>query len=74
MSDAWLPIETAPRDGTVVIVGKASGYRIAWASSAYWFDRGSDERGRYAGWTDGFDTLAAPTHWMPMPPPPHAPA
>lgn len=75
MSDTvWLPIETAPHDGTVIIVGKASGAVMAWASNAYWFDREYDDRGQYCGWTDGFDTLSHPTHWMPLPPPPHDPA
>jgi len=61
----WQPIETAPKDGTRIIVAKQSGYVMAWASSAYWFDRE-----KYSGWTDGVDTLATPTHWMPLPAPP----
>ena len=69
-SDGWQPIETAPKDGTRIIVAKQSGYVMAWASSAYWFERQYKDREKYSGWTDGFDTLATPTHWMPLPAPP----
>jgi|688.fasta_scaffold191249_7 hypothetical protein len=78
MSD-WQPIETAPKDGTRIIVGKESGYVMAWASSAYWFNREpcrhspACKPGTHVGWTDGFDTLSAPTHWMPLPAPPVQP-
>jgi len=76
----WRPIETAPKDGTRIIVGKHAGYVMAWASSAYWFDqppyrhgpkfKGTRGTERRRGWTDGMDTLATPTHWMPLPAPP----
>jgi hypothetical protein len=68
--EGWQPIETAPKDGTRIIVAKQSGYVMAWASSAYWFERQYKDREKYSGWTDGFDTLATPTHWMPLPAPP----
>jgi hypothetical protein len=58
----WQPIETAPKDGTAVIVycpakgvhvGNRRSDRVGWYSV----------RGAY---------LCKPTHWMPLPPPPEA--
>ena len=77
MTSEWLDIETAPKDGTRIIIGKAAGYVMAWASSAYWFNREpcpckppKCKPGTHQGWTDGCDTLGTPTHWMPLPEPP----
>lgn len=71
----WRPIETAPKDGTRIIVGKAVDGDMWWASSAYWFHEPCPHQprckpGTHQGWTNGADTLAPPTHWMPLPPPP----
>jgi hypothetical protein len=61
----WQPIETAPKDGTDVLL---------WVPDGTYFSlmmTGSYE-GEDMGWCDnargspGFD----PTHWMPLPPPP----
>ena len=74
--ELWQPIETAPKDGTRIILGKAAGYVMAWAGSGYWFNREPCPHhppckpGTHTGWTDGLDTYATPTHWMPLPPPP----
>jgi len=62
----WIPIETAPKDGREILlarvgqneVGKDLG--IWWCCSGFWSDK----------WTDGIDSLANPTHWMPLPQPP----
>ncbi len=81
----WQPIETAPKDGTVVDV---------WIdSSRYsdcWFGRPTHmcgEAGKYCdccptydGWCDIFGYLTgedgrkteSPSHWMPLPPPPRS--
>jgi len=67
----WPPIETAPEDGTPVLVGNA---RHVWISSRC--------TGEFAGPsiggapTSGHDWFGCedrgrPTHWMPLPPPPH---
>lgn len=67
----WQPIETAPRDGTIVLIGAAGKvprvYAAAWAGDADFpwtiFD-GSHESD---GWHD-----SGPTHWMSLPAAPDA--
>lgn len=69
MSNEWLPIETAPRDGTTIVV-----WPPTWAgttSCAYW---NSDEYARsprpYWRRFDAFSVTASrqksPTHWRPV--------
>jgi hypothetical protein len=57
----WRPIETAPKDGTVVLVFAAArdGLSAFQCTAAYHED---------AGWC--VDELREATHWMPLPPPP----
>lgn len=77
----WQPIETAPKDGTVIIcaaIGHSNRFdgdtmeviedqtpRVWWASSGWW----SDKYGRF--W-DGLEPsgFASLSHWMPLPEPP----
>lgn len=76
----WQPIESAPRDGTVILLcaGKAQ------PCAGMWFDKPGFEYGRcwlcfdpegvFAG-DDELDAYMAsgwynPTHWMPLPEPP----
>jgi hypothetical protein len=60
----WLPIETAPKDGTCVLVVSCG--RVVTASfskySEKWFD----------GCLNDLDGTEQPTHWMPLPAPPEA--
>lgn len=61
----WMPIETAPRDGTRVLVYIEGG-------GLYWriIARTLDESG---GWyTDPGKHHVQPTHWQPIPAPPEA--
>lgn len=64
----WQPIETAPKDGTCILIANGADMAVAF----------SDPDNEFA-WTldDGHDfsrclrrALAEPTHWMPLPPPP----
>ncbi|HYF54177.1 MAG TPA: hypothetical protein VEA41_07955, partial [Salinarimonas sp.] len=80
---SWEPIETAPKDGTEIIVGVD--IATVWiARNAWWDDgeawdtQGFDSQAEAAGWWSptssvGQQKLAGlyePTHWMPMPAPP----
>lgn len=80
----WLPIETAPKDGKVVLLGYHNSHgnwrtmRGCWLSKDYIDEYWEDPEGVDAGW---FETPVEaedppncwptdPTHWMPLPPPP----
>jgi Protein of unknown function (DUF551). len=62
----WLPIETAPKDGTWVLVHTGE---YTHPISAFWF--------KYNGlayWRDyNLDVVDEITHWMPLPKPPVTP-
>lgn len=66
----WQPIETAPKDGTRVLIASGTDVVLAffdnnagmWCENEYdnlWW--GPTDTARYDG----------PTHWMPLPAPPH---
>lgn len=70
---AWQPIETAPKDGTLVDLW-ADGERLP---DCFWFaPEWSDEeehcwRQKYAETVGcSFAVMVAPSHWMPQPQPP----
>jgi hypothetical protein len=71
----WQPIETAPKDGTRVLVFWADGRKCPVDVSWYW-DHHDIEYGKvvrtYQRWMS--NRYAAngppPTHWMPLPKPP----
>jgi hypothetical protein len=68
MSD-WQPMETAPKDGTDVLLA------AQWDKTGRWLQGiGRWNNGRYqenaVGW--GWTWYAQPTHWMPLPDPPGA--
>ena len=63
IEDQWKPIETAPKDGTEIIVYDRHGNFVPWV---YWDDE--DEKGV---WMSNFIRWAGhPTHWMAFPNPP----
>ena len=61
----WRPIETAPRDGTPILIGCARTKSIRWAvwSKGFWRDGYAHLGGMIAG-------VPNPTDWMPLPEPP----
>lgn len=59
----WQPIETAPKDGTMVL--------IAWAGGGY--PRTSRWLHNSQGWAVATTQTLDPTHWMPLPPSPTGP-
>ncbi|MAH32237.1 MAG: hypothetical protein CMG78_09400 [Marinobacter sp.] len=79
----WLPIETAPKDGRLILVS----FGIKGVRAVKWDDPyddnwpvspdnglwcvDDDKHGPYPlrGYTE--TGVRAPTHWMPMPEPPH---
>ena len=75
----WQPIETAPRDGTEILM--TNGVDV---SSGQWFSayggtcdqtgtpNGDDRDAEWMDWSGGMQP--DPTHWMPLPPPPIEPA
>jgi hypothetical protein len=62
----WQPIETAPKDGTIVLGCSGTGddyevYEMAWIENVEFT------------WTDPhYGGVYGPTHWMPRPRPPAA--
>lgn len=64
----WQPIDTAPDDGTLVLV--ACGQDI-WISSR---KKGKCVNGFPTGWNWAIPSVYhQPTHWMPLPKPPEPP-
>lgn len=68
---AWQPIETAPRDGRLLLVwwpefaklyGHGATVVAAWRDDMYW------QAGNYH--TFGLRNTP-PSHWLPLPPPPN---
>ncbi len=71
----WQPIETAPRDGTVVLLGRDVGEPWGFVRGYGHFEGKADEL--ISGWLSyglydppGNLGLGNPTHWMPLPAPP----
>lgn len=55
----WRPIETAPKDGRVILAVDRNGWREMW-----WKTNGTD----YADyWQDQYDSEPEPTRWLPLP-------
>ena len=65
LSDAWQPIETAPKDGTAILVSEGRFIHcVEWNDEYEWWAVDDNKFGpfRLRG--------TAPTHWMRLPPPP----
>lgn len=67
----WQPIETAPKDGSHVLV--SDGFRVSLGGWVRDIDYGADYEGQLgmAGWwaVDLGPNGDKPTHWQPFPPP-----
>lgn len=63
----WQPIETAPKDGTLILVSfGAKGVRaVSWEDDLWCVD--DDKHGPYPLRGYSYSTFTAPTHWMPLP-------
>ena len=85
-SAEWQPIETAPKDGTVIILARGCRVTVGhweperWPIGAEYHSSTGEYLGTFetgecidAWWYSedgGFDDENLPTHWMPLPPPP----
>lgn len=67
----WRPIESAPKDGSNVLIIAASAYspeaRVGWWNDGWCFYSRPD---RF--WAAGVTGMVEATHWMPLPPPPES--
>ncbi len=73
----WQPIETAPRDGTEILLHQAGWGRVmlGWRGSSmwhfydepHWSEALQEDIADINGWPDD---KQGPTHWMPLPEPP----
>lgn len=71
----WQPIETAPRDGTNILIYVPRAAEAGDMATVHWHARGwhaSDGAWVSTYGEVGHDEWYAsdPTHWMPLPPPP----
>lgn len=65
MNDNWQPIETAPKDGSqILLYGRVDSDR-AFRHIGFWSERWND-------WLDMTMSFSVPTHWMPLPAPPES--
>lgn len=70
----WQPIETAPRDGSTILIGskgfvseaKYGSYKLRGEEKVGWHWYDADD----SWYSMDFDGLSPITHWMPLPPPP----
>jgi hypothetical protein len=71
VAQGWQPIETAPKDGTEVLLWLQPPYNSI--EKARWFDLwGNWQIGEFPEDSDEYCGIgsALPTHWMPIPTPP----
>lgn len=74
---AWQPIETAPKDGTRILLFDGMGIAIAswWVPDPTDFDDDDDFDEPLPGWcvesAECVEFWHEPTHWMPLPEPPN---
>lgn len=65
----WHPIETAPKDGTAILVWDGYNQYVAfWGESSLW-SKGADQwcYGECSGEYNSHRAVYEPTHWMPLP-------
>jgi hypothetical protein len=63
----WQPIETAPKDGTFIILARFNEGFAEEVSGGDWNQY--PKLGQHG--LNGFEAwITSPTHWMPIPPPP----
>ena len=68
--DGWRPIESAPKDGTIVLLGWNDPDIEEIGAVAGWYESGPADK----CWYDQYHEPVTATHWMPLRPFPAAPA
>ena len=66
----WQPIETAPKDGTHVLLSDGIKVRTGWFTKWHSPFAAKDAEGWALNWNSEFsvpDETMEPTHWMPLP-------
>lgn len=67
MPTAWQPIETAPKDGTIILVGWRG---ECWLCFPAMWRASNVSHGLYGWHYLTLEKTCKPTHWMPLPEPP----
>lgn len=62
-ANTWQPIETAPKDGTAILLLIPD---VGWIEGWYFSNTKDD------GWETCIGFIGEPTHWFSLPEPPHA--
>jgi hypothetical protein len=62
----WKPIDEAPKDGTVILLGYVPNWRL---DRRVYEGRWNDEQSTWTA-VNGFIVHNSATHWMPLPQPP----
>ena len=76
MNMEWQPIETAPKDGTKMLVYRPSANPGATVTISFYKEDGNAKKPRpywaitMSTWNVVEQRLWEPTHWMPLPKPP----
>lgn len=68
--NGWRPIETAPKDGTLVLIFAALGNPAAFEGVLLAAYGRTDDNGEDWWALDSGGWVKSPSHWMPLPPPP----
>ncbi len=75
MEKGWQPIETAPKDGSPLLLYRPWDDKTMARDSGYpgaiWHSGGWGKSAFPGDTFRGEATYGKPTHWMPLPPPPH---
>jgi hypothetical protein len=63
----WIPIETAPKDGSKILLAKIVGHPAH--PTALWWAVAGSWSARFNNWNDGIEPagLAQPNYWSPLP-------
>jgi hypothetical protein len=72
-SASWLMIETAPKDGTQILITDGEQIEVGhWGTVPCTISARCGWRYGPGDIYSGYDEMETPTHWMPLPSPPNA--